>query len=172
MPKSNFEINEFNLGIIANPQDERADALQEQVDSIIEKINSGNLKLRFEVDAQDKSGEIIVGPSNAGTMYLVESYCEEWIGEPYDKVEIECTTTGVYGVAKISVKMFGGQKLSGSTVLTNHVVSGGLQEIGNGLWLRFEGNSMTDGDKWFVPIRQRSLLTTNTQVTSIRAIRK
>jgi hypothetical protein len=160
-----------NLIRATNPGDERANDLQEQIDAIMDRLNRGDIKLRCEIDAQDKNGEIIVGPSNAGTMYLVETYCEEWIGAPYDKIEIECKTTGVYGTAKIDVKALDSEKLSGTNILTDHKVTGGLQHIGNNLWIRFEGNSMTDGDKWWIPIRQRSLNTTNTQVSTLRAIR-
>ena len=101
-------------------------------------------------------------------MYLVETYCESWSGEPYDKVEIVCGIGdgGVYGTAKIDIKTLDADNLSGHTK-SDVIVTGGLQEIVNGLYVRFEGNSMTAGDKWFIPVRRKGLQTTNSAVKSI-----
>ena len=168
--KATCYIAGANMLRASNPEDERATALYDMITNldgtgIIDKINKAEIKLRFEIDKGDSVGEIIESV-RTGTMYLVETYCEGWGGELYDKVEILCTTGGAYGTAEVTVKTYGSKKLSG-TELTGRVITGGLQEMANGLYVRFEGNSMTQNDKWFIPVRSRGLQTTNSAIKTI-----
>lgn len=168
--KATCYIAGANMLRAQNPEDERAQALYDMVTNldgtgIVDKINKAEIKLRFEIDHGDSTGEIIESV-RTGTMYLVETYCESWGGEPYDKVEILCTTAGAYGTAKVTVKTYGSDKLSGQSN-EDKVITGGLQEISSGLYARFEGAAMAEDDKWFIPVRQKGLQTTNSAIKTI-----
>ena len=149
-----------------DPTSEQAIAIKEELDSIVERINAGDIKFAFEIDRTDTSGNI-VEVTRAGTMYLVESI-GAWVGSPYDRLKIKCVTAGVYGTAKIDVYAASGNQLYGSKISSNLIVSGILQEM-NGIWFRFEGNSMSVDDEFHIIVRNYTLNTTNSGVRSIKA---
>lgn len=150
-----------------NPISEEADKLQEMADTLIERINAGDIKLRCEIDASDKNGEIIENASNGGTMHIVETYCEQWSGKLYDKISITATTAGAYGVGKFKVSMYGNNKIQGTDVLTEEVIQGSLQHVGNGMYVRFEGSEINVDDKFEIAIKRNDLDETNAQVKDI-----
>lgn len=155
---------------MSDPDDSKAQLYLEEAMSNIEKLNSGQIKLSFEIDKKDMSGDIIE-MTRAGSMYLMETFTYEgWLGQKFDRVRLECTTTGVYGVAKIKFLTFGSDKLMGNEKI-DIIVTGGLQHIGDGLYVRFEGNSMTSGDKWDIVIRNVTMKDTNSSIRSIKATR-
>ena len=155
-----------HLLVSKDPIDETALALKEELDEMIDRLNTGKLKLAFEVDATDQSGDI-VEVTRAGTMYLVET-SGSWVGAPYDRVKIKCVTGGVYGTAKVDIFALSGNALYGSKIWEGCIVTGGLQEL-SGLWFRFEGNSMSVDDEWHVVVRNFAMNSTNSGVRSIRA---
>jgi len=153
---------------------EQADIIQNEITNLdgmgmIDKLNRGEWKLSFETDKTDSSGDIIE-VTNTGSMNLVETY-GEWTGIRYDRIQIICTTAGVYGTAKFSIKTSDSSALYG-TESTGQDVTGGLDYIGNGLYIRFEGNSMAVDDRWDIEVRNYSLKQTNSQGTrSLDSIR-
>ena len=152
-----------------NPLSEEADKLESMYEELLRKLNAGDMRLRVEINSSDKNGEI-VELTQVGGIYLVETYCEQWGGALYDVVNIKCTTSGVFGTCKIDVKMLGGNALKGSTVLTGTIVTGGLQLIGNGLYVRFEGGAsaeMSTNDEWDVKIRRSDLDESNATAKDI-----
>ena len=155
-----------HLLVSKNPQHPDAEALKEELESIVDRINAGKLKLAFEVDSNDYKGDI-VEVTRTGTMHLVET-AGSFIGAPFDRIKIKCTTGGVYGTAKISAFMFGADKLYGSQVLTDKFVTGALQEL-SGIYFRFEGNTMAVDDEWHIVVRNFAMNTTNAGVRSIKA---
>ena len=155
-----------HLLISKDPLSEEALAIKEEYDSIIDRLNTGKLKLAFEVDSTDQKGDIIE-VTNTGSMYLIETL-GSWVGAPYDRVKIKCSTAGVYGTAKIDIFAIGGNKIFGAQVFDDLIVTGGLQEL-NGLWFRFEGNSMAENDEWHIVCRNYALNSSNAGVRSINA---
>ena len=153
---------------------EQAEIIQEQITNLdgtgmADKLNKGEWKLSFETDKSDSSGDIIE-VTNTGSMNLVETY-GEWNGIRYDRVQMICTTSGAYGTAKMSIKTHGGDELFGS-IGTDWEVTGGLDHIGNGLYVRFEGNAMAEHDRWDIEVRNYTMKQSNSQGTrSINAIR-
>ena len=135
---------------------------------MVDRLNLGHYKLSFETDSKDKSGDIIE-VTNTGSMELVETY-GEWTGHMYDRVQLICTTGGVYGTAKMTIKTRGTDKLYGQNI-TNWEVTGGLDHIGHGLYVRFEGNSMAVDDRWDIEVRNLSQHVSNSGVRTIDAIR-
>jgi hypothetical protein len=155
-----------HLLVSKDPRSEEAIALKEEIDSIIDRLNKGNIKLGFEIDSTDSSGDIIE-VTRTGSMYLVETE-GEWHGEDYDRIKVKCTTGGVYGTAKVSVFYYGQDKLYG-TEKTNEIVTGTLDHIAGGLRIRFEGNSMSVDDEWHIIVRNFRLNNTNAGIRTIKA---
>jgi hypothetical protein len=153
---------------------EQAEIVQNEITNIdrigmVDKLNAGEYKLAFETDKTDSSGDIIE-VTNTGSMNLVETY-GEWTGIRYDRVQIICTTAGAYGTAKYSIKTSDSSALYGTTT-TGQDVTGGLDYIGNGLYIRFEGNAMAEHDRWDIEVRNYALKQTNSQGTrSVDSIR-
>jgi len=153
---------------------EQAEVIQEQITNLdgtgmADKLNKGEWKLSFETDKTDSSGDIIE-VTNAGSMNLVETY-GEWTGIRYDRIQLICTTGGAYGTAKFSIKTSDSSALYG-TETTGQDVTGGLDYIGNGLYVRFEGESMNTNDRWDIEVRNYAMKQSNSQGTrSIDAIR-
>ncbi len=159
-----------NLIRSTDPLSEQADKFYSLVTNIdnnglIDEINSGKRKLNFEIDTSDKSGNI-VEITRTGTMHCIETY-GTYTGELYDRIQIICTTGGVYGDAKVSIKTYGDDKLFG-TVLTDEIITGRLQHIHGGLYARFQGNSMSVGDRWDIEVRSAGLVNTNSPIKNIR----
>ena len=158
----------------ANGDFEQADLIYEQITNLdgsgmVDKLNKGEWKLSFETDKTDSSGDIIE-ITNTGTMNLVETY-GEWSGIRYDRVQIICTTAGAYGVAKYTIKTSDSSALYGTST-TGQDVTGGLDYIGNGLYVRFEGAAMAENDRWDIEVRNYTMKQTNAQGTrSLDAIR-
>lgn len=140
----------------ANGDYEQAEIIYEQVTNsdrsgMVDKLNKGEWKLSFETDRSDSKGDIIE-ITNTGSMHLVETY-GDWAGIRYDRIQFICTKAGAYGVAEMSIKTFDGTNLYGSEA-TNWRVTGGLDAVGNGLYVRFEGNAMAVNDRWDIEDRK------------------
>ena len=160
-----------HLLVAKDPNSEIAESLMSEITNvdntgIVDKLNDGRMKLAFEVDRKDQSGDIIE-VTRTGSMYLMETW-GEWHGEPYDRIKLKCTNAGVYGTAKVDVSYYGDNKLYGETI-SGVIVNGALTDLLQGLWVRFEGNSMAVDDEWHIVIRNFSLNSTNSGVRTIRA---
>ena len=155
-----------HLLVSKDPNSEEALALKEESEEILNKINNGDIKLSFEVDAADHKGSI-TEVTRTGTMYLVETV-GSWTGAPYDRVKIKCSVAGVYGTCKVDIYALGGNNLYGAQLFDDLIVTGGLQEV-HGIWFRFQGNSMAEDDEWHIEVRNYAMNTTNSGVRSIKA---
>ena len=135
---------------------------------LIDKLNDGLYKLANEVDANDKKGSILAR-STAGTMDLVE-LSGDYVGENYDLLKVEVETTGAYGTGEFKVSYFSNDKLEGATT-SSKIITGGLQEIHNGIFGRFQGASATDGDYWYIEVYGSHVKQTNKSNATIEMIR-
>tara|TARA_R100000808_G_scaffold23307_1_gene51577 strand:+ start:2597 stop:3568 length:972 start_codon:yes stop_codon:yes gene_type:complete len=131
---------------------------------IVDKLNKGDSKLAFETDHQDSKGKVRE-ITKSGSMSLIETG-GAYVGNPFELFEIECTTGGAYGTAEVSVKSYGSDKLLGTTT-TGVKITGGLQHILNGWYARWQGSSMTSGDKWEVQLYSDNKKVTNQDFGSI-----
>ena len=135
---------------------------------IVDKLNDGEYKLNFEIDRTDSSGNILQG-SDAGTMDLVETF-GEYTGAMYDRIKIVCTMTGAYGLAEVKVYTLDNEGIFGN-VLEGIKITGGFQLIG-GIWMRFEGKSMTTGDEFLVEVRNTNMKPSNSNAYSVGLSRR
>ena len=135
---------------------------------IVDRLNRGESKLAFEVDHQDSKGKVRE-ITKSGTMSLIETG-GAYSGEAFELFEIECTTGGAYGTAEVSVKSYGSDKLLGTTT-SNIKITGGLQHISGGWYARWQGASMSSGDKWQVELYSDGRKVENTDFKSIQLSR-
>ncbi len=134
-----------------------------------DRLNAGEFKLSYEVDAKDSQGRVMQ-KQVAGSMDLVET-AGEYFGEKYDVLKIICTVAGAYGVAKVKVQYFGDNKLLGSET-GDEFVTGGLQLLISGLYVRFEGSSMGLDDYWKIEVNSKYRKISNASSSSIDLTRK
>jgi len=158
-----------NLIRSTDPLSEEADKFYSMITNengtgLIDEINAGKRKLNFEIDASDKSGNVIE-VTNTGTMHCIETY-GNYSGSLYDRIQIICTTRGAYGIAKVTIKTYDGDKLFGAES-TNIEITGGLQAIAGGLFARFQGNEMEVNDRWDIEVRSKNLQDTNSPIKAL-----
>lgn len=137
--EGDFELSDLLYEKVTNPDGS----------GIVDRINDGTARLGYEREAVDSHGRIIRG-SITGTMELSE-LSGSWHGQRYERLKIECTVTGGYGVGKFKIYSSNSNGLYG-TESSEEFITGNMQTLG-GIYGRFEGNSMTDGDIWFVELR-------------------
>ena len=160
----------------AEGQTEEADYYYSQVTNadrtgIVDRLNAGEFKLSYEVDAKDRQGAIN-NKSVSGSMDIVET-AGAYVGEKYDLLKIEATTTGAYGVGKVKVHYYGNDKIWGQES-DPEIVTGGLQALSGmgGLLVRFQGASITDGDTWEIEVNSATRQITNAQSNAIDLTRR
>ena len=161
----------------ASGEIERADYYYDLVTNaektgMADRLNVGEFKLAFEVDSNDDKGKVRT-ISKTGSMDIVET-AGEYSGEKYDVVRITCTTGGAYGTAVVKAETYGNDALFGTTT-EDIKVTGGLQHIVNGLYVRFQGASMnvaTTPDSWEVTVTSSERKLTNAQTGAIDLTRR
>ena len=79
-------------------------------------------------------------------MYPVE-IIGEWISDQYERVQVICTTAGAYGTAEVTIKTSGNNQLFGNSE-TGVKITGQFQKLIGDVKVRFEGNSMSQNDRW------------------------
>ena len=138
---------------------------------MVDRLNAGEFKLSYEVDAKDRQGAIN-NKSVSGSMDIVET-AGAYVGEKYDLIKIEATTTGAYGVGKVKVHYYGNDKIWGQES-DPEIVTGGLQSLSGlgGLLVRFQGASITDGDTWEIEVNSATRQITNAQSNAIDLTRR
>tara|TARA_R110002020_G_scaffold469340_1_gene694308 strand:+ start:2074 stop:3069 length:996 start_codon:yes stop_codon:yes gene_type:complete len=161
----------------ASGEIERADYYYDLVTNaektgMADRLNVGEFKLAFEVDSNDDKGKVRT-ISKTGSMDVVET-AGEYVGEKYDVVRITCTTAGAYGTAIVKAETYGNDALFGTTT-EDIKVTGGLQHIVNGLYIRFQGASMNlsgTADSWEVTVTSSERKLTNAQTGAIDLTRR
>jgi|TARA_Y100000034_G_scaffold114388_1_gene150456 hypothetical protein len=136
---------------------------------MVDRLNKGEYKLSFEVDADDSQGKPRT-ITQSGSMDIIETG-GAYSGQAFDLLRITCTTTGAYGVAIVKVEYYGSDKLFGSET-TGIKVTGGLQHIHGGWYCRFQGASMTQNDLWEVEVYSETRKISNAESGAIQLTRR
>ena len=129
---------------------------------LVDRLNSGQVKLSFEIDNKDSSGSVRE-ITKTGSMFLVET-SGIFIGgsNGYDLLRITCTTEGAYGVARVRVEYFGDRQLFGLEARGQYITGSLDRLLGlSGLEVRFQGASMSVGDQWEIECYHDLTLRTN-----------
>ena len=138
---------------------------------LVDKLNKGEAKLSYEVDADDSKGKVR-NITKTGTMDIIET-AGYYTGELFDLLRITCTTAGAYGVAKVKVEYYGNDKLLGSED-TDNIVTGRLETYGGlgGLYVRFQGAAMAENDQWEIEVYSEHRKITNAESGGIQLTRR
>ena len=138
---------------------------------MVDRLNLGEFKLSYEVDSHDSKGKVNQ-KSVSGSMDIVEK-AGEYVGEAYDLIRITCTTGGAYGVAHVKCEYYGNDKLFVQESQPE-VVTGALQSLAGlgGLYVRFQGASMTQDDYWEIEVYSGERKISNAQTGAIDLTRK
>ena len=118
--------------------------IKEEYEDVLEKINTGHIKLGFEI-TEDSSQGIIRELHASGTLKPVDLR-GKYSGGVYDKIRIEIELAGVLGTAKYGVWVKGNDTLGvnkGQQIITSEIITGQYQSIGGGLEIRFGASSIT-----------------------------
>ena len=160
----------------AEGQTEESDYYYAQVTNaertgMADRLNAGEFKLSYEVDAKDSQGAVN-NKNVSGTMDIVET-AGKYVGEKYDLLKIEATVTGAYGVGKVKVHYYSDDKIFGKES-DDQLVTGGLQSLSGmgGLLVRFQGASITDGDTWEIEVSSADRKISNAQSSAIDLTRR
>ena len=173
--KSNCYITAANLIRAKEGTSEEADYYESLVTNpektgLIDKLNDGIYKLSSEVDANDKKGKIVYRVDSNGSMDLVE-LSGQYSGEHYDRLKVAVSTSGNYGTSKFTVSYLSDDKLEGATS-SPEIITGGLQEIHNGLFGRWSGTAAHTSDYWIVEVYGSHRKQTNKSSKSIELTRR
>ena len=125
------------------PGSELALQFMEEVNYNIDQLNTGKTKLGHQVSSDSASGILreVVSPQNANPLHIVDTR-GSYIGS-YDLLKIVITHPGVIGTAKFSVFSKGADDLKSTKVVSEQIINGQYQSIGNGLQIRFQGKNAT-----------------------------
>ena len=137
---------------------------------LIDKLNDGIYKLSNEVDANDKKGKILNRYTVTGDRLDLCELSGEYLGESYDLLKVEIDTGGAYGTATFTVSYFGNDKLQGLTSNAK-IITGGLQEIHNGLYGRWMGATADASDYWYIEVYGSHIKQTNKSNATIEMVR-
>ena len=127
-------------------------AFEEEINFNIDLINSGQTKLSHQITPDASKGEVtIIKQATQAGLNLVDTR-GSYTGV-YDNIKIVCTTSGKIGVGKFDVYIGNATDgIKSYQSLKDQVVTGLYQTIGNGLQVRFQGQSLIStmqvNDEW------------------------
>ncbi len=144
------------------PTSEIADALFKEASVNIASLNEGKTKLSWQTTGDASMGVIREG-SVSGSLRIVDT--KGAYDGTYDKIGVKITTGGAMGTAVYSYwakdsDNLGAEKMNnGDTASYSDTINGTYQPIGNGLYVRFAGDTAdtaTLNDYWEIEVVGRS----------------
>ena len=162
----------------SDPTSEIADALFNEANVNIASLNEGKTKLSWQTTGDASMGVIREG-SVSGALRIVDTKGAYDGG--YDKIGVKVTTGGAMGTAKYSYwakdsDNLGAEKMNnGDTSSYSDTINGTYQPIGNGLYIRFAGDTAdtaTLNDYWEIEVSGRSEKTDLGYPRTIRMTRR
>jgi len=142
----------------SDPTSEIADALFDEAEKNIVSLNEGTTKLSWQTTGDSSKG-IIREKSVSGDLRIVET--DGNYSGTYDKIGVKVITEGVIGVAEYSYwakdsTALGATRMeNGDTASFTDTINGAYQPIGNGLRIRFAGDTgdeATLNDSWEIEV--------------------
>jgi hypothetical protein len=162
----------------SEPTSEIASSLFDEADRNIISLNEGATKLSWQTTGDASKGIIREG-SVSGSLRIVDTR-GQYTGV-YDKIGVKVTTAGALGTAKYSYwakdsTNLGSEKMNnGDSATFTDTINGNYQPIGNGLYIRFAGDTGDTGslnDYWEVEVHGRNETTDLGSPSSIRMTRR
>ena len=162
----------------SDPTSEIADALFNEANVNIASLNEGKTKPSWQTTGDASMGVIREG-SVSGALRIVDT--KGAYDGVYDKIGVKVTTGGAMGTAKYSYwakdsDNLGAEKMNnGDTSSYSDTINGTYQPIGNGLYIRFAGDTAdtaTLNDYWEIEVSGRSEKTDLGYPRTIRMTRR
>ena len=156
-----------------DPTNEVASAMWEEASENINSLNGGNTKLSWQTTGDSSKG-IIREVSVSGALRIVDTRGR--YSGVYDRVKVTIGTGGAIGTATYNVFIGDSDNIKNNQIVTNEIINGQFQQIGNGLEIRFQGASdsstATASDEWEIEVSGRSeSIDNSSSIRSIRATR-
>jgi len=158
-----------------DPNSEALAVLEEEYNLNIALINSGQVGLSNQVTSDSSKGVLreVTAPQNANPLRIVDTRGN--YNGIYDNIKIIITTTGAMGVGKFDVYNKDTDSLKNIASITNEVINGSYQSIGNGLQVRFAGANdssiATTNDEYELEVWGTNELLDNPVIKSMRMTR-
>mgnify|MGYP001601422321 CR=1 FL=1 len=152
------------------------DTFEEEIDNIIEGINTGKITLTHQVTMDSSKGIIrdVVYPVT-GKLRPVELRGKATGLSGYDLIELKIITGGIIGTATYSVSVKDGDALKNNEVVTAEKINGDFQTLAYGLEVRFAGSTggtvAVADDEWEIEVYSYSMDSTVSEVNSMTQTR-
>ena len=145
-------ISAYFLVNSSDPNSATAQSLLGEANFNIAQLNEGKTRLSGSVTGDASKGIIreVTAPQNSNGLHIVDTRGS--FNGVFDNIKVIITTGGVIGTSKFSV--FGGDTdgLKTNQIITDEIINGQYQSIGNGLQIRFAGKNdssqATANDEW------------------------
>jgi len=151
---------------------------EEEIDNIIEGINTGKITLTHQVTMDSSKGIIRdVIYNTTGALRPVELRGKATGLSGYDLIELKITSGvgGVLGTAKYDVKIKDSTKLKNNEVISGEIINGDFQDLAYGLEVRFAGGNggsvAIANDEWEIEVYSYSMDSTVSEVNSMTQTR-
>ena len=155
------------------------DTFEEEIDNIIEGINTGKITLTHQVTMDSSKGIIRdVTYGTTGALRPVELRGKATGLSGYDLIELKITSGvgGVLGTAKYDVKIKDSTKLKNNEVISGEIINGDFQSLAYGLQVRFAGGNggsvAIANDEWEIEVYSYSMDSTVSGINSIMQTRR
>tara|TARA_R100000655_G_scaffold41927_1_gene77862 strand:- start:3477 stop:4499 length:1023 start_codon:yes stop_codon:yes gene_type:complete len=149
---------------------------EEEIDNIIDGINTGKITLTHQVTMDSSKGIIrdVVYPVT-GKLRPVELRGKATGLSGYDLIELKIITGGIIGTATYSVSVKDGDALKNNEVVTTEKINGDFQDLAYGLQVRFAGSTggtvAVADDEWEIEVYSYSMDSTVSEVNSMTQTR-
>ena len=158
------------------------DIFEEEIDNIIEGINTGKITLTHQVTMDSSKGVIrdityTQGTSPNTGLRPVELRGKATALSGFDLIQLKITSGagGVFGTAKYDVKVKDSTKLKNNEIISGEIITGDFQDLAYGLEVRFAGgtdaSSATANDEWEIEVYSYSMDSTVSEVNSMTQTR-
>jgi len=157
----------------SDPTNEVAMTMWEEVMGNIDSLNGGKTKLSWQTTGDSSKG-IVREMSVSGSLRIVDTRGR--YSGIYDRVKVSIGTGGAIGTATYNVYIANSDNLKTEQIITSETINGQYQSIGNGLEIRFQGDSdsstATADDEWEIEVVGRmEEIDSSSSIRSTRATR-
>jgi len=157
----------------SDPTNEVAMTMWEEAMGNIDSLNGGKTKLSWQTTGDSSKG-VVREMSVSGSLRIVDTRGR--YSGIYDRVKVSIGTGGAIGTATYNVYIANSDNLKTEQIITNETINGQYQSVGNGLEIRFQGDSdsstATADDEWEIEVVGRmEEVDSSSSIRSTRASR-
>ena len=148
---------------------------EEEIDNIIEGINTGKITLTHQVTMDSSKGVIRDITYTSSKLRPVELRGKATGLSGFDNIKLKVIDAGVFGTATYSVWIKDGDLLKNSQVVTAEKINGDFQNLAYGLQVRFAGGTdataAAANDEWEIEVYSYSMDSTVSEINSMTQTR-